>query len=121
MVKAMVEGIPGNVVIDTGDRSNFTLFKNFAFQNNFFNRADLEDTVMTGYGLGGPIMGRLFQLQSLEVDGLQIADIRSRIPTINGGVFDRNDDIIGSIGNGSLSGFQSLKFEYKRRSIDILK
>lgn len=121
LVEAVVEGIPGYVVVDTGDRSNFTLFKHFAQQNDFFIRPDLEDTVITGYGLGGPIMGRFFKLKNLKVGGWELANIRSRIPTVGGGAFDRSDDIIGSIGNGLLANFQSVTFDYKRKSMDIIK
>lgn len=121
VVTGEVDGVPGKFIIDTGDRSTFTLFKNFALNHGFFSNYSLSDTVMTGYGLGGPILGRWLTLNELRVSNdLKATQVSARIPTITGGAFDRNDDLIGSIGNGLLATYSRVTFDYKNKVMFVV-
>jgi hypothetical protein len=62
LISVQIDGIPASVIIDTGDRTAFTLFNHFAIKNGFFNHYHMSDTTITGYGLGGPILARTFSL-----------------------------------------------------------
>lgn len=120
VVDGTIDEIPGKLVVDTGDRSEFTVFRRFATENDFLNQYKLSDTLMTGYGIGGPILGRFLIIQSVSINHTIVVDnVKARIPTIVGGAFDRSDDIVGSIGNAMLKQFSSVTFDYKRQSIDI--
>jgi predicted aspartyl protease len=122
VVDGTIDEIPGKLVVDTGDRSEFTVFSRFASQHKFFNQYKLSDTLMTGYGIGGPIMGRFLTIRSVSINNaITVEGVKARIPTIVGGAFDRNDDIVASIGNGMLKRFSSVTFDYKRQSMDIVK
>jgi predicted aspartyl protease len=122
IVDGTIDGIPGKLVVDTGDRLEFTIFRRFARQHDFFNQYILSDTVMTGYGIGGPIMGRTLTIRSVGItDKIAVEIVKARIPTISGGAFERSDDIVASIGNGMLKRFSSVTFDYKRQSMDIVK
>jgi predicted aspartyl protease len=122
VIEGAVDGLKGKFVIDTGDRSSFTLFRNFARENNFFDRYGLTDTLMTGYGIGGPIMGRFLTIRSIMLgDKVLTSETRSRIPTIEGGAFDRDDEIIGSVGNQLLATFASVTFDFRLKKMYVKK
>lgn len=114
LIDGVVDGVKGKLIVDSGDRSNFTIFKNSSQTNKFLNNYSLSDTLMTGYGIGGPIWGRYLTLSEISIArNLKITNIQARIPTINGGAFDRNDNVLGSIGNGILLRFKSVTFDFR--------
>lgn len=104
-VEGAVNGVHGDMILDTGDRSAFTAFQRFAERNNL-DAAPLERNVLTGYGVGGPIRGDLLRTH-LNVLGFDLADVLTRVPIGRAGVFSNGDEI-GSVGNGVLKRFNIL-------------
>lgn len=122
VIMASADGMEAEFIIDTGDRSNLTLFSAFADENKLRNKYTLSDTVMTGYGIGGPINAQLLIIKKVRLSGeLAVNDVTSRIPTTRSGAFNRNDSVKGSVGNGLLKNFNKIIFDYFNKIIYIEK
>jgi hypothetical protein len=109
-IHAVIDGIPGKVLVDTGDRSSLTLFGPFAKANGFFGRYPSKDNIVTGYGLGGPVYGDVFTLPSLDAFGTHLTNIVTRASRQTGGVFASGADS-ASIGTGVLKRF-NIVYDY---------
>jgi predicted aspartyl protease len=122
VIKMKIDGIEAEFIIDTGDRSSLTLFPKFSDENNFRTRYTLSDTLLTGYGIGGPINGQLLTIKKINLgDTLVVENTLTRIPTIRSGAFNRNDSVKGSIGNGLLKQFKKITFDYFNKVLYIEK
>ncbi len=112
-VNAKIDGHDASVIMDTGDRTAFTLFSHFAKKTGIIKNYSLTDTMVTGYGLGGPIYARRLTLKQIQIGKTVVNDIPSRIPTLKTGAFaDTNID--GSIGGGILKQYK-FTIDYKKK------
>lgn len=107
-VKAAVDGVHGTFLVDTGDRSQLTLFKPFAEANDFFHFATVRNA-LTGYGIGGPLYADLLRT-TLQAFGATAPDVVTRLPLASSGAF-ASADYAGSIGYGFLDRF-NVVFDY---------
>jgi hypothetical protein len=112
---AKIDGINAIVIVDTGDRTAFTLLNHFAIQTGIIKRYPLTDTMVTGFGLGGPVLARRFKLHQLQVGNLKLANIASRIPMAKTGAF-ADPRIDGSIGGGVLKQYK-FTIDYKKQQL----
>jgi Aspartyl protease len=103
-VPAAIDGIPGTVVLDTGDRSSLTLFRGFANAHDVYGRYPARRNAVTGYGVGGPVYGDVFTLPRLAIFGWTIQGVVTRASRDRGGVFATASEA-GSIGGGLLRRF----------------
>jgi len=110
---AEIDGKKATIIVDTGDRTAFTLLNHFAIKTGIINNYHLSDTTITGYGLGGPIYARTFKLHSLQIASVKVADVPSRIPMLKSGVF-ADTSIDGSIGGGVLKQYK-FTIDYKKQ------
>lgn len=113
--KVKIDGINAIVIVDTGDRTAFTLLNHFAIKTGIIRRYPLTDTMATGYGLGGPILARRFILRQLQIGNLKLTNIASRIPMAKTGAF-ADIHIDGSIGGGILKQYK-FTIDYKKQNI----
>ena len=114
-ISVQIDGINASVIIDTGDRTAFTLFNHFAIKNGFLTKYKLSDTTITGYGLGGPIYARTFSLDHFKIGKLSLANVATRVPMLKTGAFaDKNID--GSIGGGILKKYK-FTIDYKKQDL----
>jgi hypothetical protein len=102
-INAKIDGTDASVIFDTGDRTAIT--KKYA----------LTDTMVTGYGLGGPIYARRFILKKLQIGKVVATNIPSRMPTMKSGFF-ADKYIAGSIGGGVLKQYK-FTIDYKGQNI----
>lgn len=114
-IHAVIDGIPGKVLVDSGDRSSLTLFGPFARHNHFFGRYPSKDDIVTGYGLGGPVYGDVFTLPSIDVFGTHLTHVVTRASRQTGGVFASEADS-ASIGTGVLKRF-NIVYDYPHGTI----
>ncbi len=113
--KAKIDGVDAIVIVDTGDRTAFTLLNHFAIQTGIIKRYPLTDTMVTGFGLGGPVMARRFSLHQLQVGNVKLTNIASRIPMAKTGAF-ADTHIDGSVGGGILKQYK-FTIDYKKQQI----
>ncbi len=105
-VLGAVDGVHGDMILDTGDRSAFTLFSHFGTANNFDKDDPVTRSVVTGYGVGGPIRADVLRTH-VDVFGFGIDNVTTRLPIGNAGAFSAAGGI-GSVGNGLLKRFNML-------------
>jgi hypothetical protein len=103
-ISAMVNGLRGEFVLDTGDRSTVTLVAGFPLKHPTIKSAVARSRVVTGWGVGGPIVSDIVRLQSVAVDDLVVRHLVGRIALSTGGTFAATD-IDGTLGNGYLRHF----------------
>jgi hypothetical protein len=114
-IHAVIDGIAGKVIVDSGDRSSLTLFGPFAKHNGFFGRYPSRENIVTGYGLGGPVYGDVFTLPSLDVFGTHLTNVVTRASRQTGGVFASTADS-ASVGTGILKRF-NMVYDYPHNTI----
>jgi hypothetical protein len=114
-IHAAIDGLPGKVLVDSGDRSSLTLFGPFAKHNGFFGRYPSRENIVTGYGLGGPVYADVFTLPSLDVFGTHLTNVVTRASRQTGGVFASTADS-ASIGTGVLKRF-NIVYDYPHNTI----
>lgn len=114
-IPAVIDGVAGKVLVDSGDRSSLTLFGPFAKQNGFFGRYPSKENIVTGYGLGGPVYGDVFTLPTLDVFGATVTNVVTRASRQTGGVFASAADS-ASIGTGVLKRF-NIVYDYPNKTI----
>jgi uncharacterized protein len=102
-VEGAIDGVHGDLVLDTGDRSSLTAYQPFGLRDGFDAITPRVDNVITGYGIGGVIRGDLFG-STLDVFGYSIPNVVTRLPLGNAGIFSTAPEE-GSIGNGLLRNF----------------
>ncbi|HEY1978041.1 MAG TPA: alpha/beta fold hydrolase [Candidatus Baltobacteraceae bacterium] len=112
-VAAAVDGVHGTFLVDTGDRSQLTLFKPFAQANDFFAFATVRNA-LTGQGVGGPLYADLLRT-TLQAFNTTSTGVPTRLPVASKGAF-ASADYAGSIGYGFLERF-NVVFDYPDRRI----
>jgi Aspartyl protease len=103
-IDAKIDGIASKVIVDTGDRSSFTLFSPFAKAHGFYGKYPSQTNVLTGYGVGGPVYGDVFTLPALDVFGAQLQNVVARASRQKSGAFTSTQQG-GSVGEGVLKRF----------------
>lgn len=114
-MRAVIDGVAGKVLVDSGDRSSLTLFGPFAKRNRFFGRYPSKRNIVTGYGLGGPVYADVFTLPSLDVFGTHLTQVVTRASRQTGGVFASTADS-ASVGTGVLRRF-NIVYDYPHENI----
>jgi len=117
VVDGHIEGVPARMIIDTGDRSNLTLFRSFAASSGLDTLFAGGAEIPTGIGIGGPIPGRVATLSSVEFGPLHERGIVARLPSTRAGGFATNP-LAGSIGLGLLRNY-NLEIDYRNRYIAL--
>jgi alpha-beta hydrolase superfamily lysophospholipase len=107
-IPATVDGVHGTFVVDTGDRSQLTLFRHFADANDFAHFTTISNA-LTGFGVGGPVYADMFRT-TLQTLGVMANDVVTRIPLARTGAFATAPEA-GSIGNGFLERF-NIVYDY---------
>lgn len=109
-IDATIDGVRGELAIDTGDRSSLTLFSPFVARERLREKYARRISAVTGWGVGGPIPADVTRAERLSFGGFDIARVVARMPTLQTGVF-ASDISAGSIGNGVLKRFRAT-FDY---------
>ncbi|GAA0190439.1 hypothetical protein GCM10009122_52010 [Fulvivirga kasyanovii] len=120
MIKINADGNEGEMIIDTGDRSELTIFPEFDKKGSVSTPYPLSDLEVTGYGVGGPVMARAFYLKDFTLgESLKLQSVKTRIPYHTAGSWAQNA-IAGSIGSGLLKDFEVI-FDYQKQLILLKK
>ena len=111
VVAGTIDGRASKILIDTGDRSNLTLFERFAVASGLEAAFRDSTTILTGVGVGGPIPGKIATLSQVKLGEIAIQDVVARLPTTKTGLF-ATSELSASVGIGLLQGF-NLEFDYQ--------
>ena len=117
VIQGKINGQPARILIDTGDRSNLTLFHKFARTSKIEELFTARAPMVTGMGLGGPIPGKIASVQSVELGTTEVKDVLARLPLTKRGYFFASD-ISASVGMGVLKGF-NMEFDVAHLSLGL--
>jgi PDZ domain/Aspartyl protease len=113
-----VDGIPGSIAIDLGDRSALTLFGPFWMAHRIDEVDGPAYDAMTGYGIGGPINAKLTRVRELKFGQISVANPVTRLSLQQRGAF-ADSKIAGSVGGAILSRFEVI-FDYPHGRIILI-
>ena len=119
LIDGKINGQPAHILIDTGDRSNLTLFRKFAVSTKLADIFANRGEILTGMGLSGPIRGKVASLQSIDLGPTEVTDVLARLPMTKKGYFF-SKQISASAGIGLLKNF-NLEFDSKRQTLALSK
>lgn len=120
VIKGSVNGIETEFIVDTGDRSAFSLFRKFAHKSDLEQIFKDRPEVISGVGVGGAIPAKMATLREIKLgSSLKIENVLTRMPTTKGGYFARST-LGGGVGNEILRRF-NLILDYSRNEISLLK
>ncbi len=117
VIPGAIEGRSAQILIDTGDRSNLTLFERFAAATGLDAAFRDQEAILTGVGVGGPIPGKIATIARLDLGRIAIQDVVARLPTTKSGLF-ATSELSASIGIGLLQGF-NLEFDYQNGLLSL--
>jgi predicted aspartyl protease len=87
LISGEINNQPAQILIDTGDRSNLTLFHKFAAATKIEEQFAHRERVMTGMGLNGPIIGKIASVQKVSLGNCEVDDVLARLPLTKKGYF----------------------------------
>jgi hypothetical protein len=115
VVDGVIEGVPARMLLDTGDRSNLTLFRKFAARSGLDSGFAARPEIPTGVGVGGLIPGRLRSFTSVEFGPVHEHAVIGRLPSTRAGIF-ATSPLAASIGLGLLRNY-NLEIDYQNRYV----
>lgn len=86
-IDCAIDGIPSECTIDTGARDSLTFFAPYLAAHPQVVPQTLTAAGINGFGFGGPALGRLGRLQSIEIGGMQLNDLVADYTTQTQGAF----------------------------------
>ena len=107
VVAGSVNGIAGDFIVDTGDRSTLTLFGPFVDKHGLGSTKGV--VAVTGWGIGGPVRARVTRAD-FTAGPLVGRNVIARQSLQRAGAFT-DPRFAGSIGNGLLKNY-TLTFDY---------
>ena len=120
VIEGKIQNIPAKILVDTGDRSALTVFKNFRSNEDIQKIFMNSEEQITGYGAGGPIPALLGTTPRLELHPqITLKNVISRAPTTAKG-FNILKEMNASVGNEVLKQF-NVVFDYKNKIIYMKK
>jgi hypothetical protein len=114
-IRAVVDSIAGDFIVDTGDRSALTLFRPFQDAHRLLDRYPARIEALTGWGIGGPIPATVVRTRQVKLGGLVARGVIARLPGADSGEFN-SSDVAGSVGTGLLKRFQ-VTFDYAGQAL----
>jgi hypothetical protein len=120
VIAGAVNGIPAEFIVDTGDRSAFSVFQKFALKSGIDKRFAGKPEVVSGRGVGGPIPARLSTLSKITLGrDIQIQNVLARLPLTKSGYFAKSN-LAGSVGNEVLRRF-NIVFNYPKNEMTLVR
>jgi hypothetical protein len=117
VIEGKINNTPAKIMLDTGDRSNLTLFRKFAHSSQLETLFEKRESLLTGMGLGGPIRGKLASVEKVGLGPAEVADVLARLPLTTKGYFYQSG-ISASAGMGLLKNF-NMEFDYKKQVVAL--
>ena len=112
LIKAELNGIPGNFIVDLGNSSGLIVHKEFADEHELLSRLDdvRKSAVLLG-GVGGEVEGSTAMAKEFEFGTIRIDSLRVILPESSKGLTG-SSELAGNIGNLVLERFRVL-FDYE--------
>ena len=118
-VMGTFEGLPAKYDIDTGARSELTLTKPFAENNNLRAKHPKGVDAVDGWGVGGPSHGYVTMGKDMTLGSVDVGPVVTSLSTDAKGAFAGND-YQGNVGGGILKRFV-VTFDYDHQTMYLKK
>jgi len=119
VVNAVVNGVEGKWVVDTGDRSAVSLCTGFAQGSGLAGLFAGKPEIDSGFGVGGLIPARLGLFETFSFGGFPFSRVLGRLPDLKDGFFAKSP-LAGTIGNEVLKRF-TVSFDYRNSRMSLRK
>ena len=116
-VVAELDGLRGQFWLDTGNRGGVVLLAPFVAEHGLDARYRPGGATTIGWGIGGPVRGRVARGGRLLLGGLQVEAPVLRLPDGHGGALATRH-VAGNIGGEILRRFV-VTFDYPRRLVHL--
>lgn len=110
-----VDGISGVFSIDTGSRSALDLHGPFVRNNGLVERYCPCVETITGWGVGGPVRGRVARVGQLKLGEQEIDDVGVELTLQESGAY-ADSNLAGNVGGAVLKRFNVI-FDYSRNEM----
>lgn len=115
-IKAELNSLPGDFIIDLGNPFGLILHDNFVRENDLLVRLDDIQEITGNYGgVGGAVAGKTAYAAVFKIGDILIRSLRVILPEGSSGL-SGSEEIDGNIGNLVLENFKVL-FDYARNRI----
>jgi hypothetical protein len=109
-IACTIDGIPAECTIDTGARETISFMTPFLAAHPQIEPATTTAVGITGFGVGGPAMGKLGRVQSIGIDDLQLKNLVGDYSVQKAGAFAA-PFVAANIGGNLLRRF-TVTFDY---------
>ena len=98
-VRARLNGIPGDFIVDLGNAFGLVVHHRFAVANRLTEKLDdVRDNPQSIGGLGGPVSGKSAYAASFRIGDVMVQSLRVLLPDSDQGLAG-SEEIAGNIGN----------------------
>lgn len=116
-VACKLDAVAGDCSIDTGSRASLTVLTPFAAAHPNLIPANVSAVGVDGFGIGGPALGRLGRLRSMQIGNTVLPQLIADFSTQSKGYF-ANPFIAANVGGGVWRRF-SVTFDYPRQLMTL--
>ena len=115
MISGSLDGVPAQMTVDTGSRMSVSVFKPFAAAHPEVLPAALTAAGVNGFGIGGPALGRLGRLDTLQIGPFLLRETIADFSTQEKGSF-ADPYTAANVGGGVWKRF-ALTFDYPHQTL----
>lgn len=115
LVRAEVDGVPGEFIVDSGFPGSVILYSNFVTKNDLTAKYNPKFEIITGWGIGGPVRTGVARVRIFRLDGVTVPDLVLTLSLLKKGTL-ANPYLAGAIGSEILRRF-TVTFDYSRRKM----
>jgi hypothetical protein len=118
-VNAVVDGLAGQFIVDTGNRNALLLYTPFVDRNGLRAKYAPKVAGVAGYGIGGPTTAHLTRVASVQIGGVDIPNVLTGLSQDTTGAL-ADPFISGNVGGGLLGRF-TVTLDYRDRLLYLAK
>lgn len=111
----MIDGLPARFALDTGSRGTLTVHAPYVREHKLIERYGANIETVTGWGVGGPVMGRPVRFGTLHLGDFPMQDVLGNLSTVRSGAL-ANANVAGNLGSALLRRFV-VTFDYRNRAM----
>ncbi|MBV8222748.1 MAG: aspartyl protease family protein, partial [Candidatus Eremiobacteraeota bacterium] len=116
-IPCQLDAVSANCSVDTGSRVAISVLTKFSTDHPSVVPSDASAVGVNGFGIGGPALGRVGRLASLQIGNTTLTNVIADFSAQNKGYF-ANPFIAGNIGGGVWRRF-TVVFDYAKQTMAL--
>ncbi|MBV8638300.1 MAG: aspartyl protease family protein [Candidatus Eremiobacteraeota bacterium] len=117
-IACAIDAIPSECTIDTGARDTLSFYAPFVAEHPSVKPAALTAAGVGGFGVGGPSVGQLGRVRSVQIDDITLNDLVGDFTSQTAGAF-ANPFTAANLGGNLLRRFD-VTFDYNRQTMALV-